>query len=793
MLIYEPTVCCENLPQVKGISPRLAELLYARGAKTEEEMQRFLHPSEDDFCDPMLLPDMDKAVERIQKAIEHGEKVCVFGDYDADGVCAAAILTHALKSLGCDVFYEIPSRHEEGYGLSLNAVERLSRAGVQLIITVDNGVKAYGEIDRCTELDIDVVVTDHHRCDGRIPHCCAVVCHTRDESVYPNGDLCGAGIAYKLVEALMGQDAAKEYLPLAGIATMADVVPLLGENRAIVSLALDMINAGKCNRGVKALGRAVSEKRQHFSARDLSFGFAPRLNAAGRMDDAKICVQLLCTDDEKEADDIAVKLNEFNNRRKAEENGIIEDAAAQIEADDLTEKRCIVLKSEEWNLGVVGIAAARIAERYYRPTLLFHQNGDTITGSARSVEDVDIYAALNANSRFFQRFGGHAYAAGVTMATEDFEEFVNALNDTLQSNVSEELFIPRCSYEAELSFSELTMEFAKELELLAPFGEGNPEPVFRTNGVLLRGTKRTGSDATHIKTTAIKDDRYIDMVAFGRGYMFDELVNMERCDVLYTPVINEWQGMRSVQLRTEELRPCAISDGESFISRRSDKFIDAFSCNVLYNKGCDVDWKSASKEDIRRLLQQSVAGTLVLCFTPDGAAEMIDFARENGLSRRVDTAFFENAASPCAYNTLLFAPMLDKLDISRFRHVVLFDSCDEGIVEKIKTLAPDANILVGESKGFGCFAELVMDRSDFAFYYRAFASTERRFGSREELADYLASVAKKPLRLAKLSSAILIELGFAEENKGITFVKNPTQRNLMESPTFAALQRLKEE
>lgn len=793
MLIYEPTVCCTDIPQAEGISPRLAELLYARGAKTEAEMQRFLHPSEEDFCDPLLLPDMGKAVERIQAAITKGEKVCVFGDYDADGVCAAAILTHALKNLGCNAFYEIPSRHEEGYGLSLNAVKRLNEAGVDLIITVDNGVKAYGEIDMCTELGIDVVVTDHHRCDGRIPNCCAVVCHTREESVYPNGDLCGAGIAYKLVEALMGRDAAKEYLPLAGIATMADVVPLLGENRALVYLALNMINEGRCNKGVKALGRAVSEKRKQFSARDLSFGFAPRLNAAGRMDDAGICVKLLCTDDEKEAEDIAVKLNEFNNRRKAEENGIIEDAAERIEADDLTDKRCIVLKSESWNQGVVGIAAARIAERYYRPTLLFHQNGDSITGSARSVADVDIYAALNANSRFFQRFGGHAYAAGVTMAADKFDEFVKALDETLHDTVSEELFIPRCSYEAELSFSELNLSFANELELLAPFGEGNPEPVFRTDGVMLRGTKRTGSDATHIKTTAIKDDRYIDMVAFGRGYMFDELVNMERCDVLYTPVINEWQGMRSVQIRAQELRPSAISDGESFISKRWDKFIDAFSGNVLYNKGCDADWESASQEDVRRLLQQSVAGTLILCFTPGGAAQMIRFAMEKDLSRRVDMAFFENAQSPCAYNTVVFAPVLDKLTLSRFRNVVLFDSRDEGLVQRISELAQSANIFIGKSMDTACFKELVMDRGEFALYYKALASSERRFGGREELADYLASLTKKPRRTARLSVEIMAELGFAEENRGITFVKNPAQRSLMDSPTFAALQRLKKE
>ena len=330
MILYEPSsITSENLPQTAGISGRLRSLLYARGAKTPEEMEQFLHPGEGQFCDPYDFKDMDIAAERIRSAIGR-ERICVFGDYDADGVSATAILTDCRRSIGADVIYRMPSRHEEGYGLSICAVERLKEEGVDIIVTVDNGIKAYGEIDRCRELGMDVVVTDHHRCDGRIPECCAVICHTREDNTYPNKDLCGAGIAWKLAEALVGREQARKYLPIAGIATMADVVPLLGENRAIVALGLNMINAGDCCVGIKALGRAVNEKNDGFAARDLSFGFAPRLNAAGRIEDASICVELLCTADANRADEIAQRLDELNRLRQKEETAIVDKAAAMV-------------------------------------------------------------------------------------------------------------------------------------------------------------------------------------------------------------------------------------------------------------------------------------------------------------------------------------------------------------------------------------------------------------------------------------------------------------------------------
>ena len=789
MLMYELSQVNSDVPTAEGISPRLASLLYARGARDREAMELFLHPGEGQFLDPLLMKDMDKALKRIKQAIGR-EKICVYGDYDADGVCATSILFDCLKRLGADVMYDIPSRHDEGYGLNLSAVERLAENGVQLIITVDNGVKAYGEIDRCSELGIGVVVTDHHRCDGKIPDCCAVVCHTREDDTYPNGDICGAGIAWKLAEGLIGRDEARRYLPQAGIATMADVVPLLGENRAIVAVALSMINRGECCEGIKALGHIVNEKGDSYTSRDLSFGFGPRLNAAGRMEDASICVELLCTEDAKKAAEAAELLNELNRRRQAEEGGIVDSAARMVEDMDLTRGRSIVLSSPDWNPGVIGIAAARIAERYYRPTLLFSEKDGVLTGSARSVPGVDLYKALNANNRFFTRFGGHAYAAGVTMPSECLEEFRASLDDTFRSTVADELFIPRRSYEAEIELSELTLPMVEELELLAPFGEGNPEPAFRTDGMLLRGIKRVGSAENHIKATAVKDDRYVDLIAFSQGHRFRELADMGRCDAIYTPTVNQWNGMRSVQLRVRDMRPAPIEEPKAFMEERRDKFLDAFSRNILYNTGHGINPEMDEAESIALALSGSIAGTMILCFTPGGAAELIAELTESGLFRRLDAVFGANRPFPCGYHTAVFAPVIDELKLSRFHRVFMYDSSDAGIAGRLSALAPGVEVVPGKSCPLDEFASLVPDRSLVAACYKAIRSSERMFFNREELIDYLASVAKVPVYMARLGERVIEELNFIDTSDGIRLVKNPPQRDLMESETYAAAHRL---
>ncbi|NCB31593.1 MAG: single-stranded-DNA-specific exonuclease RecJ, partial [Clostridia bacterium] len=585
----------EGMEIPNGISLKLARLLYARGARTAAQMEAFLHPSDFQFHSPFFFFDMDKAVARIRQAKEKKEQICVYGDYDVDGVCATSIVLGCLQKLGVQAFYHIPSRHTEGYGMHPEAVREIAAAGASLILTVDNGVKAVDEIALAKELGMDVIVTDHHLCGEKLPAAAAILCHTRPEDHYPNPDLCGAGTAYKLAAALLGEEEASAYIPLAGLATMADVVPLMGENRALVALALRRLNDKTCCPGLQALGKLVNEKGRAFTARDLAFGFAPRLNAAGRLEDAGLCVELLCTGDASRAREIACQLDGLNRRRQQEEGAIIAQAAEMIEADDLTERRSIVLKSPDWNPGVVGIAAARIAERYWRPTVLFAQTGELLTGSARSVPGVDIHRALKENEACFLRFGGHAYAAGATMEVGRFAELQEGLERALWKYETAERFLPGIQYEDEVEPGELTLKLAEELALLEPFGQGNPEPAFRTDGVLLRNVRRIGGEGAHLKATAVQNNHYGELVAWGAGYRLQELLDKERCDIIYTPSLNEWNGLRQVQLRVEAFRGTAIKEAPAFLSKRSDKFIDAFSHNILYNSGCalreDTGWE----------------------------------------------------------------------------------------------------------------------------------------------------------------------------------------------------------
>ncbi|MDR0840375.1 MAG: single-stranded-DNA-specific exonuclease RecJ [Christensenellaceae bacterium] len=782
MVLFERTTEYTQGERIEGISPRVAQLLRARGAHTRAEMEAFLHLSAAQFHPARLFMDMDKAVACTRDAVRGGVRVCVYGDYDADGVCATSIMLRCLQKLGADAFYHIPSRHEEGYGMRMESVRALKEQGAGLVITVDNGVKSPDEIALCNELGIRVVVTDHHQCGDILPAAEAILCHTREGETYPNHALCGAGTAFKLAEALLGEKEAEEFIPLAGLATMADVVPLLGENRALVAVALAMLNGGACGVGLRALGDVVRTDTRAFTARDLAFGFVPRLNAAGRMEHASICVELLCTPDAKRAAEIADRLNELNHRRQAEENAICAAAAEMVEADDLTDKRCIVLKSAAWNPGVIGIAASRIAERYSRPTLLFSEKDDILTGSARSVPGVDLYAALRQNEGYFLRFGGHAFAAGVTMQADLFEAFAANLDAAFHRVEDALLFVPRARYEAELELPELTLQLADALSQLEPFGEGNPQPAFKIEGVLLRNLARMGAERTHLRATAVKGDCYTELVAFGSGHRFEELLDMERCDLIGVPTVNEWQGMRRLQLRVSTLRACAIANPAAYIAQRADKFADAFSQNILYNKGYALP--SQEPTELLPALVRGGNGAMALCATAAGAERLLKLLAQEGLFDRVDVSFFANRASPCAYPAVVLAPVLSALELSRYRHILCFDGALEGFAQKLRELAPQAALYAGPCEPL---PRIAFTRQDMADCYRAFLRAERRFGGAPELTDYLASVTGKPAYIAMLAVRVMLELGFAQQAQGIAVIQNPPARDLMESPTFAAL------
>jgi len=576
LIAREPVNCdpvlVETIASELNCSQIIARALLRRGVSSVEDARRFLNPKESELLDPFLLPDMQAAADRVRRAIDDEEHICVFGDYDADGVCSTAMLVQRLRKMGASVEYYIPHRHSEGYGMSADAVRLLHKHGVNLIITVDNGVSAYDEIELSSALGIDVVVTDHHSVGKTIPQCVAVVAASRKDSTYPNRYLCGAGVALKLIQALNGGTYTPEELALAAVATIADVVPLTGENRVIAACGLKHIQSLT---GLSALLRAAGFNQPRVDEMTVSFMIAPRLNAAGRMASALEAVHLLLGEEMARADEIAVTLNEYNQRRRDTENEILEEAERQI-AERGQIGRAILLTHESWNAGVIGIVASRLCERYHLPVILFAEQNGLLTGSGRSIAGIDLFENLSVFAHMFVRYGGHARAAGVTIAKEKYEVFRSEFERQIEENYRPEDFYPAFYYDETVRLSELTAPRVKELRLLAPYGEGNAEPVFRFDGVRFASLRTIGKDDKHFCASVVQLDQVMRVVAFGKSELLEPLNTAADWDLLARPTINEYRGSESVEL----FWICANASEEKVA------FFNAFFQQRLYNEDC---------------------------------------------------------------------------------------------------------------------------------------------------------------------------------------------------------------
>ncbi len=578
MIAREPVECDATLTATiadeLNCSLLAARALIRRGVSSVEDALKYIDPDETALFDPFELPDMRKAVERIRAAIDAKESICVFGDYDADGVCSTAMLTRRLAAMGAKVDYYIPHRHTEGYGMSESAVRSLHESGVNLIVTVDNGVSAFDEIALCGALGIDVVVTDHHSVGKTVPECAAVVAASRKDSNYPNRYLCGAGVALKLIHALAGSFG-REELALAAIATIADVVPLSGENRAIVALGMRHIRSLP---GLAALLQAAGGDNPNPDETTISYVIAPRLNAAGRMATAMEAVSLLLGEEETRANEIAATLNDYNQQRRDTESEMLEEAERQL-AEQEGERRVVILRHESWNAGVIGIVASRLCERLHLPVILFAEQNGVLTGSGRSIEGVDLFENLSVFSHMFIRYGGHARAAGVTISADRYEAFKEAFTAHIERQYSPEDFYPAFFYDESVELKDLTLENVKELRMLSPFGEGNPEPIYRLDCVRFQSVRTIGRDDKHFCASAVQKDRVMRVVAFGKSDLLEPLNTAKDWDLLARLSINDYRGRQSVEL----FWLCANASEEKV------SFFNAFFAQRLYNEGCSED------------------------------------------------------------------------------------------------------------------------------------------------------------------------------------------------------------
>lgn len=550
----------EKLATTLNIDPIIAKLLMVRGITEPGQADEFLNGSPDHFHDPFLLDGMSEAVERIRSALERKEKIRIYGDYDADGVSSTSLMIFLLRRLGADFDYYIPHRVNEGYGLNREAIDHAKRSGIALIITVDTGISAREEIAYASGLGIDTIVTDHHEPPELLPEAVAVINPKKPGCPYPFKELAGVGVAFKLAHGLLGT-APLELLEIAAIGTVADLMPLVGENRLIVRLGLEQLR-GTANTGLKALIGVAGIEKSELTATHIGFALAPRINASGRLDTADHAVQLLVTGQEQEAESLAFELDQLNKERQKIVDETVKEALRQIgeKGYDDPARRVLVLAEEGWNPGVIGIVASKILEKFYRPTIIFSIDPETgvAKGSARSIPGFDIYRALTACSELFDHFGGHQAAAGMSLHRDRIDELRDSLEQIAGEWLQEDELIPILEADLSCSLPEAPLEYIRQIERLAPFGMGNPSPRFVFQGLKLNDKKIMGKDRQHLKlvlsSAAAKTACTMEAVGFGYGPAAGNISPTAEIDVFGELSVNEWNGMRRAQIIIQDMR-----------------------------------------------------------------------------------------------------------------------------------------------------------------------------------------------------------------------------------------------
>lgn len=548
----------KTLSEALQVDSLIAQLLLQRGITTYEEARQFFRPTLNDLHHPFLMKDMDKAVERIESAIANEENILVFGDYDVDGTTAVSLVSSYLKSYYSNVATYIPDRYDEGYGVSFKGIDFADDNGFSLIIALDCGIKSIDHVAYAKERNIDFIICDHHRPGAVLPDAIAVLDPKRDDCTYPYDELCGCGIGFKLIQALGERrnqtiDDLVPYLDLVATAIAADIVPMTGENRILAHFGLQVINS-EPRPGIKALIYQI--KKKVLDITDVVFIIAPRINAAGRIKHGNHAVELLTEFDFEQAQQFAAEIEQYNSDRKDLDKKITKEALLQIEENNEQKRFTTVVFQEDWHKGVIGIVASRLIETYYRPTLVFTKSDDKYAASARSVKGFDVYNALEACSEHLEQFGGHMYAAGMTLKAEKYEDFKAAFENVVQQTIHPDMLTPEITVDAEIDFTDITPKLTRILKQFEPFGPQNMTPVFLTKSVIDTGYgKSIGQDNEHLKLFVKQNNSDgIGAIGFGLGNKKNEISHQKPFDAVYSIDENEWNGKVSLQLRIRDIK-----------------------------------------------------------------------------------------------------------------------------------------------------------------------------------------------------------------------------------------------
>lgn len=642
----------DRMPE--GYPPFQAAFLASRGLDTTEKISGFLDADVNRLSEPEALPGMKEAMEILAPAAKRGESIIIYGDYDADGVCASAILHKALALLGADVMVYLPDRHGEGYGLNNEIVTEMA-GKAKILVTVDNGITAVNEVALARELGMKVILTDHHHPHEVQPEAEAVICPL-SRAGYPYTDYCGAALAWQMARALVGKEKAWEWLDLCALATFADMVPLTGENRVIARHGLNAIAHTK-NPGLRALIE-VSALQPPLNARDVSFTLAPRINACGRMDSALIALQLLTAEDESTARELAVRTQGLNDERRALENQLVDEAREMLKEYDLVRDHAIVLWKEGWDPGVVGLAAGKIAEDTGYPTVILSDDGKRLVGSARSAGGIDIHEALTECADLFIRFGGHKQAAGMTLVSENGLAFRKKLCEAVDKQLDGRVLAPVREYDTEMDLSDLTLENIAWLRKLEPYGMENPEPRFLVHRARVQTMRPVGEAGKHLKCTFCQGDTTRGGIAFS---LAKERENIgEYADLVVFPQVNEFRGNKSAEMQIVAMRTARSLPQDDY--RETDALLRDLL--ILSRKRTGERAKTVPLSECLESTAHCSAAA-VLCRTHQTAEKLLTRLEP------IDVCAFE-AKDSRAYYALLFACPTEKIT-APYRTVVLAD------------------------------------------------------------------------------------------------------------------------
>lgn len=661
-----------------NISDITAKILLNRGLNKTEEISKFLAPSINHFHNPFLLKDMDKAVSRIISAIENKERIIVYGDYDVDGITSTSILLCYLREFTDNIDFYIPDRIEEGYGLSVSSIDKVISNGANLIITVDCGITAVEEVEYIKKCNTEIIITDHHECKDIIPNALAVINPKQKECKYPFKELAGVGVAFKLIQALAEKmkvdNVIDKYIEIVALGTVADVVPLLDENRVIVKFGLEKLqNTDKV--GIKSLINISGLHGKPISTTSIGYILAPRINAAGRIGNARRGVELFTNKDKEQADQIALELDQENRNRQHTENIILNEALEMVLNDpEYNRRKVIVLAGEGWHYGVIGIVASRITEKFNKPTILISLDGENGKGSGRSIPGFNVFEALMNCSSFLEKFGGHELAVGLSIKRENILRFIETINSFADSVLCEDDFYPRVKIDTEILKQNIKFELLRELKMLEPYGVGNPYPIFLYNDLKIVDYRTVGDDK-HIKLRVEDDDLYVDSIGFNLGELAPKIDVLDKVDIVCSIESNVWNGQEKIQLNIKDIR----TNHEILFKEKYYSTLEKSIFNSIKVQNTDKDILSKIviiNDNIPNLVKNNQKN-VILINTLKGAKNFIDILKRMLThEKNVFKVYYNNSSGDNNIkNIAIINPHFENIDFSQFDNVIMYDLC----------------------------------------------------------------------------------------------------------------------